>query len=148
MPLILMNQASSDPNMAASNSTAGNKDDQVVDCSTSWLRAPAPAKFLRRQIRAETSLRQHRQPEISKNNKATVSVGNTADNVDIDADLWTFSNNQNSVGSCKRSTESKYYIAHRQYVSKELTNSEIKFCLNDDNAEPEIWDGFLRALSV
>ena len=121
----------------------------MSDQPSTWLRAPAPARFVRKQNK-ETTIRG--QPNTS-NHVSSVdmkidSVSNTSATIEIDADLWSFAYNGNSTGRAHTlSTQSMYYRAHRQHVAEELTKNDILPAALEHTCD-ELWDGFLRELSI
>jgi hypothetical protein len=68
--------------------------------------------------------------------------------VEIDSDVWTFAINRNStIRAHTLSTQSKYYLAHRQHVAEELTKDDMVPAIQSDSCD-ELWNGFLLELSV
>ena len=134
--------------IAADNAQSNDSENQIAnmtDRPSTWLRAPAPARFVRKQNKAE--IKGHpRSSNVADMEIDTLS--NISATVEIDADVWTFANNRNSTGRTHTlSTQSKYYLAHRQHVAGELTKVDLAPATLGDSSD-ELWDGFLRMLSV
>ena len=131
---------------AAASVQRRDSEDQFTPMSdrpSTWFRAPAPARFVRKQNRVDI-----KSPNVSWENMDIACESNTSASVEIDVDIWTFANSRNSTGRAhSMSTQSKYYLAHRQHVAGELTKSETVQTAAD-NSSSELWDGFLRVLSV
>ncbi len=71
-----------------------------------------------------------------------------SDTTEINAVMWTFANNRNSTGRAYTiSTQSKYYLAHRQHVAEDLIMSDSVPDILGDTCN-KLWDGFLLDLSV
>ncbi len=121
-------------------------DDQALSSirPNSCLRAPNPSKFVRKQRKSEST--QIHQGHLA-NEEFKDRAENFQDTVEIDrgADLWTFANQQNFF---ERSTKSNFYTAHRHYVTDELTKPDISFTTSYLNTDNDVWDGFLRILSL
>jgi hypothetical protein len=134
---------------AAHNTQSSNVEDQIQqsDRPSTWLRAPAPARFVRKQNKPGAK----EQPRSSNDSSEIVKLGSdssTSATVEIDAEVWTFANNRNSTGRAHAlSTQSKYYLAHRQHVAGELTKADAVATTQGESCD-ELWDGFLRVLSV
>jgi hypothetical protein len=132
--------SSSVPEITTFNNCAMISDGTCISNQTnSWLRAPAPARFTRKQGKVGAAAGH---PENSENIKVSASE---YEPVHVDVDLWTFDIQRNTY---HRSTGSKYYTAHRQYVAKELTKTDAASCTNLNDDDTEYWDEFLRFLSV
>jgi hypothetical protein len=142
MPLLPRTRSSPDGKIASSH-----LEDQFVHTSdqpSTWLRAPTPARFVRKQNKEGKK----GQPDVSSKNTHIHRESSISATVEIDADVWTFANNPNSPGRAhKSSTQSKYYLAHRQHVAEELTKAETVPTTRVESSN-ELWDGFLRVLSV
>ena len=123
-----------------SSKVMDNAQDQIADRPSTWLRAPAPARFVRKQNRVESS-------SVSQENMDLACESNTSATAEIDDDIWTFANRRNStLRAHTTSTQSKYYLAHRQHVAGELTEAETVQTAPDSSCDA-LWDGLLRALS-
>lgn len=133
-----------------SNSYSAISDDQVRSWSCNYPRAPPPARFVRKQKKVQTAQGKQERPANSNPPKIMDIVENVPATVEIDADLWTCSGNGTSgTGSLyKRSIESKYYIALRQYVAEVLTKSEHTSFVENNYIDNDSWDVLLRVMSV
>lgn len=124
-------------------------DDQILGTpvqASTWLRAPAPARFVRKQSKVENKGHCGTLPQSSEQPPADC-VSIIPISVEIDADQWTFTNDRiSTIQMHTLSTQSKYYIAHRQYVAEQLTKTETRLA-NEADSYNELWDGFLRELS-
>ncbi len=122
--------------------------DQITcmsDRPSTWLRAPAPARFVRKQSKDE---KKNTSSGLSSDKMQVDCASSIPATVEIDADLWTFANTRNSIGRTHTlSTQSKFYLAHRQYVAEALTKADMVPTTNGDSCNA-LWDGFLRVLSV
>jgi hypothetical protein len=132
-------------------------DDQIETLpnrSSSWIRAPAPVKFVRRQGKVEIAQGQRGQTENLEPDKVKASEENISNNInfDLSTDKCNSGKQRNAqlifFGSSKRGTESKYYKAHRLNVAEELKKSEYESSNNYNNADNDTWDGVMRVLSV
>ncbi len=139
-----------DARQAAHNAQSSAVEDQIQQMSdrpSTWLRAPAPARFVRKQKKTGAK----EQPRSSNDSSGIVKLdrdSRTSATVEIDAELWNFSNSRNSTGRAHAlSTQSKYYLAHRQHVAGELTKADAVATTQGESCD-ELWDGFLRVLSV
>jgi hypothetical protein len=125
--------------------------DQIVCMSgrpSTWLRAPAPVRFVRKQNKEEVQ-GQLRSSNISSAEMGIECVSRISATVEIDPEVWTFANTRNSMGRTHTlSTQSKFYLAHRQYVAVELTKADMVPTPAAGDTCNELWDGFLRVLSV
>ena len=131
---------------AAGSARSRNSDDQIAptaDRPITWIRAPAPARFVRKQNRVDI-----KSSSVSPENMDIACESNTSATVEIDDDIWTFANRRNStLRAHTLSTQSKYYLAHRHHVAGELTEAETVQTAPDSSCDA-LWDGLLRTLSV
>jgi hypothetical protein len=140
-------------NKLADNDQSRDLKDQIAHMSdrpSTWLRAPAPSRFVRKQNKVDLKSPSMASEDIEQacDPNTSATVDNTSATVDIDAEMWTFAKNRNSTGRAHTlSTQSQYYLAHRQHVAGELTKAETVSPSPSDLCS-ELWDGFLRVLSV
>ena len=137
-----------EPRTAAENAQSSDSEGQIVqDQPSTWLRAPAPARFVRKQSKTDIK-GQERSSNVTSAVTQIDCASNMPATVEIDADLWNFANHRNSLGRAHTlSIQSKYYLAHRQHVAEELTKADMAPATQVDSCN-ELWDGFLRVLSV
>jgi hypothetical protein len=141
MPSLARTQSSPDGKSASRD--LGNQADLEESQPSTWLRAPAPARFVRKQNKEAS-----RTANASSEDMKIDYASNISATIEIDPDIWSFSINRNSTGRVHAlSTQSKYYLAHRQHVAGELTKADTASSTQDDACNVT-WDGFLRVLSV
>jgi hypothetical protein len=124
---------------------------QVSERSSTWILAPEPVRFMRKQNRAERFLEITKLSPMSSFMSAGTEIENMSNNsatAEIDSGVWNFANNRNLIERTHTlSSRTKYYQAHRQHVAEELIKSDTVPTMLGDSCS-KLWDGLLLELSM